>query len=402
MTQLWMFEDEAVKRFLPLTATRAMVEVRCGIFTIVDAVERAYGVPANRVLVRDYLRQVVAERMDRPTVAAQVRDETVLLLNARVLAGDGLEQTIPLEGDDRAYVGPDGQLVAARLSYDRLGTDWMMHVTSLPVTTTDVRLLSYPWEIFQNNQAQLERHAVAFELGNVVEAGPFHLMAPEGVHVAPDAEIEPGVVLDARLGPIVIDAGALVMANSVVQGPCYVGADTQIKIGSKIYHGTTIGPNCKVGGEVENSVFLGRSNKQHDGFLGHAIIGEWCNLGADTNNSDLKNNYSNVRAWCAGEWVDTGSQFVGVLMGDHSKTGISTSLNTGTVVGAFCNIFGIGLPPKYVPSFSWGGVTGIEVHRLKDAIDTAARVMARRAMTPTTAQRELFAYLFEQAMHEHT
>lgn len=197
-------------------------------------------------------------------------------------------------------------------------------------------------------------------------------------------------------GPIYIDKDAEVMEGSHVRGPFYLGEHSQLKLGTKVYGPTTVGPHSKVGGEVSNSVIQGFSNKGHDGFLGNSILGEWCNLGADTNTSNLKNNYSNVRIWNYGErqYADTGLTFCGLIMGDHSKCSINTMFNTGTVVGVAANIFGGDFPPKHVPSFSWGGSSGSVEYDLSKALMTAERVMARRSLPLREATRNMLTEVF--------
>jgi UDP-N-acetylglucosamine diphosphorylase/glucosamine-1-phosphate N-acetyltransferase len=258
--------------------------------------------------------------------------------------------------------------------------------------------------LLERTSERIALHANTYALGNHIAPihAPYHLVEPALIYIAESARIHPGVVLDASDGPIVIDDDAVIMANSVILGPAYIGRSTQIKVGAKIYHGTSVGPYCKIGGEVEASIIQGYSNKQHDGFLGHAFIGEWCNLGADTNNSDLKNNYHAVKVWFGDAWQDTGAQFVGVFMGDHSKTGISTSINTGSVIGVGCNIFGGGLPPKFVPSFSWANGPDITTHRIGEALDTAIRAMARRSVTLGTAETALLRRIFDETVGERT
>ncbi|MFQ5584711.1 MAG: hypothetical protein ACE5GL_09785, partial [Calditrichia bacterium] len=198
------------------------------------------------------------------------------------------------------------------------------------------------------------------------------------------------VVIDAENGPVWIDEDAVIMANAVLEGPIYIGKKSRIKIGAKLYENTTIGPVCKIGGEVEGSIIQGYSNKQHDGFLGHAYLGSWVNLGADTNNSDLKNNYGMIRVLLNGKPVNSGKRFLGLMMGDHSKTAINTMFNTGTIVGVNCNIFGAGMPPKFVPSFSWGGAEGIADFILDKAMHIAKNVMARRNVEFTHRDEQLF------------
>jgi UDP-N-acetylglucosamine diphosphorylase/glucosamine-1-phosphate N-acetyltransferase len=214
---------------------------------------------------------------------------------------------------------------------------------------------------------------------------PYQIWLAEGVTLAPN------VVLDASQGPIVIDSEARVMANSVIQGPAYIGKKSLIKIGAKIYPGTSIGPVCKIGGEVEDSIFQAYSNKQHDGFLGHAYIGEWVNLGAGTNNSDLKNTYKNVKTYDypSQDSIDSGSQFMGCVLGDHVKTGINTSLNTGLVVGLGSNLYGSKLFSGFVPDFSWGQAECLTKYRFSAFCDTVAIVKQRRGLDLSENEKEL-------------
>jgi UDP-N-acetylglucosamine diphosphorylase/glucosamine-1-phosphate N-acetyltransferase len=192
-----------------------------------------------------------------------------------------------------------------------------------------------------------------------------------------------------------LDQGARVMSHSVIYGPCYVGRDTIIKAGAKIYGPCSFGPVCKLGGEIAETVVLGYSNKQHDGFLGHAYVGEWVNMGAGTEVSDLNNNYGTIRTWVEGAMVDSGSMFVGPTIGDHTKTGINTMLNSGTVVGFACNIFGSDYLPKFVPSFSWGGKQALVEHDRHKAFETASRMTARRNVIMGDIEQALFAEIYE-------
>jgi UDP-N-acetylglucosamine diphosphorylase/glucosamine-1-phosphate N-acetyltransferase len=190
------------------------------------------------------------------------------------------------------------------------------------------------------------------------------------------------------------------MSQSVIQGPAYIGKNSIVKIGAKIYHETTVGEVCKVGGEIENAIFQSYSNKQHDGFLGHAYLGRWVNLGAATNNSDLKNNYAKISVKHNGRVVDTGLQFLGLIMGDHSKTAIGTLFNTGTIVGVSSNIFGAGFQPRAIPSFAWGGSEFIKEYKLEKALEVAEIVMSRRNKKLTDAMKTLFSDVFKFTEHE--
>jgi UDP-N-acetylglucosamine diphosphorylase/glucosamine-1-phosphate N-acetyltransferase len=208
------------------------------------------------------------------------------------------------------------------------------------------------------------------------------------------------VVIDASEGPVAIADGVTVMANASLAGPLSIGAGSILKMGAKIYGETTIGPVCKVGGEVGESIIHGYSNKQHDGFVGHSYLGQWVNIGAGTDTSDMKNNYSAVRLSVGGESVDSGHPFVGLFMGDHSKCGIGTTFNTGTIAGVCCNIFGAGFPPKFIPSFSWGGNAGFSEHDSEKAIETARIAMARRDRELDSAGESILREVFELTREE--
>jgi UDP-N-acetylglucosamine diphosphorylase/glucosamine-1-phosphate N-acetyltransferase len=228
-----------------------------------------------------------------------------------------------------------------------------------------------------------------------------HLLGRSDIYIGEGARVSPGVVLDAEEGPIYIGKQARVFPQATIIGPVSVGEKSWIKVGAQIYEHTSIGPLSKVGGEVEGTIIHGYSNKQHGGFLGHAYVGAWVNLGADTNNSDLKNNYGNVRVTMGDKQIDTGMQFVGLTMGDHSKSAINSMFNTGTVVGASSNIFGSGFPPKYVPSFSWGAAgETFTTFSVDKAIEVAKRVMSRRGITLGAVEDGLFRTIFELTSDE--
>jgi UDP-N-acetylglucosamine diphosphorylase/glucosamine-1-phosphate N-acetyltransferase len=223
-----------------------------------------------------------------------------------------------------------------------------------------------------------------------------HLVEPGWIAIGDGSTIGPGAVLDATAGPVLIGSGATVMANAVVMGPAAIGDGSSVKAAARIYGGTSIGPVCKVGGEVAGSVLQSFSNKQHDGFLGHSYVASWVNIGAATDNSDLKNNYGNVWVEIAGEVRDTGLTSVGATIGDHTKTAIGTKLNTGTVIGVFCNVLASGFPPKNIPAFSWGGPDGFVRHDIEKALDTARGVMARRGRKLTAAEERLIRGVYAE------
>ena len=225
-----------------------------------------------------------------------------------------------------------------------------------------------------------------------------NVLGKEDIFIEEGAKIE-FAILNADTGPIYIGKDTEIMENSVIRGPFALCDHSVLKISAKIYGPTTIGPYSKVGGEINNSVIFGYSNKAHDGFLGNSVIGEWCNLGADTNNSNLKNNYTEVKLWnyVNKRFIKSGLQFCGLIMGDHSKCGINTMFNTGTVVGVSANIFGSGFPRNFIPSFSWGGAGGFSTYSLNKALETAEKVMIRRDIKLDDIEKEIFENIFEMS-----
>lgn len=257
----------------------------------------------------------------------------------------------------------------------------------------EANLIHYPWELVNHNQAQITADFNLLGQGGEVSGEIYEsvaLMNKRNIYVGANSKIKPGVVIDAENGPVYISKNVTIMPNAVIEGPAFIGYSSIIKTGAKIFEGTSIGEVCKVGGEVEESIIHSYSNKQHGGFLGHAYLGQWVNLGADTNNSDLKNNYGPVKVYINGQTVDSKSIFVGLFMGDHSKAGINTMFNTGTTVGLMSNVFGAGFPPKHFPSFSWGGSAGVVEHDLEKAIASAKKALARRKKEMSKVQEALY------------
>ncbi len=402
-----IFEDESVVNLHPLTWTRPAWELRCGITTLEDKLLRFVQPERVCFLCRDYLAPYVRSRRQQAKVN-EVDGDGCLFLNGRLLANEHVMRHFTADAD--VVWRNEDTVVAAYLSgrnLDRLrhisGPLAESHFSGIPSRSVTASLVNYPWDLVSENAGQIEADFRFFGRAGIIE-GTVHegavLVNRKSIYIGPGAEVKPGAVLDAESGPIFIADGAKVMSNAVIEGPAAVGANSSIKIGAKIYEGTSIGEVCKVGGEVEESIIHSYSNKQHEGFLGHAYLGQWVNLGADTNNSDLKNNYSSVRVSINGTPIDSGSLFVGLFMGDHSKTGINTMFNTGTVVGVMSNVFGAGYPPKYIPSFAWGGAEGLIEHDLEKAVETARRVMARRKKELSPAQEKILREVFQRTAHE--
>lgn len=393
MISLLLLEDPAASNLLPLTWTRPVWELRCGSWTLRQAIEDAYSLRASHLHARPFLAEVMAERTNLP-VNTFPKSGMVLVVNGRLLADRTLPRQMPMFGEPRRYLAPDGTLLGAWLPAEQLHAGWEC-LERLPTRTLNQPLITWMWDLITHNAARIAQQNARYALGDAPTLQGVYLLNRDEIFIHPTAIVQPGVVLDATNGPIVIDEKATVMATAVIQGPTYIGKGSAVKIGAKIYHGTSVGPVCKVGGEVEESIFQAYSNKQHDGFLGNSYLGEWCNLGAGSSNSDLKNNYSTVSVWTHGSYQNTGKLFVGLFMADHSKAAINSSFNSGTVVGVACNLYGAAFPPKHIPSFSWGGAEGLAEHRLADALATAERVMARRNMVLSGAERRLLEVVFE-------
>jgi len=400
-----IFEDNRFKQLYPLTLTRPVFDLRCGIFSLKEKLMRRFPQESVYLLCRNYLAEIVKNQYPDATIN-ELPDESMkycLFINGRLFAD--AEFLNRLEMDERIYTHK-GTVVAALLG---AGNRQRLIVNKHNIVdfeeTKDVQrveikadLINYPWDLVHQNSKQIESDFTDLNeggqsLGNVSKDAI--LLNRPNIRIGINSVIKAGAVLDAEHGPIYIGENATIMSNAVIEGPAFMGDNSIFKIGAKIYPGTSIGEWCKVGGEVEETIFHAYSNKQHDGFLGHSYLGQWVNLGADTNNSNLKNNYSSVRLFIDGEFINSGSQFVGLFMGDHSKSGINTMFNTGTVVGAMSNIYGGGFPPKNIPSFAWGGSDGFVEHDLEKALETARIVMARRGVEMTAVYEKMIRNIFE-------
>lgn len=375
-----IYEDDLFANLYPLTHTRPVFELLCGTMSLGERIRRFFP-DANLVLkCRDHMVPVLKEKY--PAIPINLLIESpCLYINGSVLFDESL--FIKITSDTNLTLTHQNATIA------------FWNALSTKKENCDARVIRYAWDLITHNPAMIVQD---FKGDKRIEGKVYdgvHLIEPGKIAIGKDSIIKPGVVLDAEHGPIIIGENVTVMPNAIIEGPCYVGNSSVIKAGAKIYEGTSIGPVCKVGGEVEASILHGYSNKQHDGFLGHSYIGEWCNLGADTNTSDLKNNYSNVRVTINENEIDTGSMFVGLMMGDHSKSGINTMFNTGTVVGVSSNVFGAGFPPKAIPSFAWVDSKDVQGYRVDKAIDVARTVMGRRKITMTDNYERLLKHIFD-------
>ncbi|MBC7126422.1 MAG: glucose-1-phosphate thymidylyltransferase, partial [Bacteroidales bacterium] len=336
-----LFDDQRRDDLLPLTFTRPVAEIRMGILTISQKWSMLTGASVH-YLTQDYLQ---TKYPNAP------KGEPVLFVNGGVCPDSNLVDKIRALKPNQAIVKGD-TLIAAMLNstVDTLPAEGLFEMTF--EYADDILEVKYPWDIFRNNGEAIVRDYSLITKGRKSQpiSATNTVLNLDNVFIEEGARVE-CAILNAETGPIYIGKDAEVMEGSIVRGPFALGEHSALKMGAKIYGPTTVGPYCKVGGEVNNSVFFAFSNKAHDGFIGNSVIGEWCNLGADTNNSNLKNNYAPVKLWNYRKkgFVDTGLQFCGLIMGDHSKCGINTMFNTGTVVGVSANIFGDGFPRNFIP-----------------------------------------------------
>lgn len=405
--QICLFEDEDYARLLPLVYFRPVFNLRCGMLSLKEKVQHAYPDASVTLHCRPYLADYM--RLRNPSMAVNhIAADNVLFINGRCIVDGRTADTIPVDGGDAVYLD-GGTVVAARVSGKKLaalkekvnGIFSRQDFDGLPVHQTPATMVQYPWDLIKHNGQQLRQDYAAVTAGGRTDASVFtlypgvHLLNEKDIYISPGAVIKPGVVIDAEDGPVFIGRNVVIQPFSTIMGPASIGDHSVVKAGAKIYHNTTIGPVCKVGGEIEETIMHSYSNKQHDGFIGHSYLGAWVNCGAGTVTSDLKNNYGAVKVYVNGEPVDSGMQFVGVTIGDHSKTAINSTFNTGTVIGVSSNVFGTGFPPKYVPSFSWGAAgETFTTYNLDKAVTVAEKVMIRRGITLTDAEKELFTILF--------
>jgi UDP-N-acetylglucosamine diphosphorylase/glucosamine-1-phosphate N-acetyltransferase len=390
MPHLILFDNEIREQLLPLTFTRPVADLRVGILTIREKWERHMGLPAS-FLTQDYL----AERY------AMDYDEENYLINGSLFPSEELIRLIRQLNYSEALL-QDGELLAAKLKGSQIEKlikdEDFGDLAGFEVRKDHPKLRSVP-DIFRFNDTELRADFALLTKGR--KSAPL----PESNRLLGPADqlfLEEGVdiecaTLNTKTGPIYIGRNCLVMEGCLIRGGLAMGEESVLKMGTRIYGATTLGPGCKAGGEISNVVFQANANKGHEGYLGNAVIGEWCNIGAGTEASNLKNNYTEIKIWNypEGRFKPTGLQFCGLIMGDHSKLGINTMINTGTVIGVCANVFGTGFPRNFVPSFAWGGPHGYTTWRSSQAFDTVEKVMARREKQMSVQDRLILLRIFE-------
>lgn len=399
--KLLLFEDTFRTSFLPVCHTRIVGDLRCGALKLRQRLEHIFGDDEAIYLIDPALEELYKERHADWEIN-QIPAGDKLYLNFRLKLTSSLEKQIKELAPEQALVKGE-ELVAIRSSREIqvMTTKASAMPPDILKIPTEAELYSLISDLIHDNKRMLEYDfdLIFSDMDNHYETEPgVTILNPYRVWLGEAVELKPGVIIDASDGPVIIDEGAKIMHHSVIIGPAYIGKNSVVKIGAKIYEGCSIGPVCKVGGELEDSIIQAYSNKQHDGFLGHSYLGEWVNIGADTNNSDLKNTYRNVAIYSyqtKGK-VDSGTQFMGAIIGDHSKLGINSTINTGAVIGVACNLWGLGLIDGFIADFSWGSASTLSEYRIADFLKTASLVKERRKLKLGAAEAKLYERLAKQ------
>jgi UDP-N-acetylglucosamine diphosphorylase/glucosamine-1-phosphate N-acetyltransferase len=380
-----LFDGPARNALLPFTFTRPVADILVGIMTIRQKWEMRLG-STTTTLTEEYLSDKFP----------MVEMEENVMINASFLPNAILAEMVSnLESNQAIFKGEDVIAFYTDENQEEVNFD----TYEIIEFQGDCLRVEHTWDIFSNNDAAIREDFELLTEDRKSQPIPksVNTIAKENIFIEEGAKLE-FVTLNASSGPIYIGKDSEIMEGSVIRGPFVLCEGAVVKLATKIYGATTIGPHSRIGGEVNNSVLFGYSNKGHDGFLGNSVLGEWCNIGADSNNSNLKNNYDEVKLWSyeTESFEKTGLQFCGLMMGDHSKCGINTMFNTGTVVGVSANIFGAGFPRNFVPSFSWGGASGFTTYITKKAFETARLVMSRRGVEFDEKEAAILEHIFEE------
>lgn len=379
-----LFDGPHRNALLPFTFTRPVADIRVGILTIREKWEKHLGYTTTTI-TEEYLsdKWPMVEMENNVMINASFLPNEILVEMVRNLE---INQAIFQDEEVIAFYAKEGEEV----NFDNF---------EVIEFTDECIKIEHTWHIFQKNEVAIREDFELLTEDRYSQPIPksVNVLSPENIFIEEGAKLE-FVTLNASTGPIYIGKNAEIMEGSVIRGPFALCESGRVKLATKVYGATTVGPHSVIGGEVNNSVLFGYSNKGHDGFLGNAVLGEWCNIGADSNNSNLKNNYEEVKLWSyeSENFAKTGLQFCGLMMGDHSKCGINTMFNTGTVVGVSANIFGAGFPRNFVPSFSWGGASGFMTYITKKAFETAKIVMARRNVEFSEEDAKILEHVFEE------
>ena len=381
-----LFDGPSRNALLPFTFTRPVADILIGIMTIRQKWEMRLG-STTTTLTEEYLSEKYP----------MVELEENVMINASFLANDALAELVSNLGHNQAIFKGD-EVIAFYTSEEQEEVDFDAY--EIIEYNGDCITIEHTWDIFSKNDAAIREDFEYLTEDRKSQPIPksVNVIAPEYIFIEEGAKLE-FVTLNASTGPIYIGRDAEIMEGSTIRGPFALCDDASVKMGSKVYGATTVGPHSRIGGEVKNAVLFANSNKGHEGYLGDSVIGEWCNMGADTNNSNLKNNYEEGKLWSyeTERFAKTGLQFCGLMMGDHSKCGINTMFNTGTVIGVSANIFGTGFPRNFIPSFSWGGAAGFTTYLTVKAFETARLVMNRRGLEFDEREAAILEHVFEES-----
>ena len=399
-----IYEDSGCNNLLPMVYMRPVYDLFCGIVTLQEKLIRNFPKASITLHTRSVLESVVRDRYPDCLVndfPAELKE--IVFINGRTLLSS--ETALNKLGKNQSFT-INNKVVAARLSGDQLSTiikkvqngiTFDLDETTIEKQKIDGVLVEYIWDLIQVNSDQIRSDftfATEGKVGSVIDDGT--VIQGQNVFIDKTATIFPQVIVDGSNGPVFIDQNAVIQPHVYIQGPVYIGPSVLIKAGAQIYSGSSIAEGCKIGGEVNNSIISAWSNKAHNGYLGSSYVGSWVNIGAGTNNSNLKNNYGTVKLTVNGEVVDTGLQFIGLIMGDHSKCGINTTFNTGTNVGINCNLYGSAMHEKHIPSFTWGSaVGGYTTYKLDKALSVNKIVMSRRKKSLKRNDEELLRNIFQ-------
>jgi UDP-N-acetylglucosamine diphosphorylase/glucosamine-1-phosphate N-acetyltransferase len=395
MLNLILFDSDARNHLLPLTATRPVGELRLGILTIREKWERRLKASVSYI-TQEYLQEKYPIRFEADN----------LIVNSSVLPDKAICDRIEALKMNEALLDKEGDLIAARISEHQIESliadEEIKELSGISVEDSlKLRFLTRMWHFNEFNEQELIADYNLLTLGKKSQpiSSTNRILGYSNVFLEEGVSME-YCTLNATKGPIYIGKDVEIMEGCMLRGPISIGEGTILKLGAKIYGPSTFGPGCRVGGEVKSSILYANSNKSHEGYLGDSILGEWCNLGADTNNSNLKNNYGEVKLWDyeTEKFEKTGKNFFGLVMGDHSKCAINTMFNTGTVIGVFTNVYGAGFPRNFVPDFSWGGAEGgYRTYKFTEACETAAIVMERRGILFNELDKSILFHIYDRS-----
>lgn len=387
MQNIILYDSAHTQDLWPLTATRPVGELRIGILTIREKWEKRWNAKVS-YKTADYLQKKFPLTIE----------EDNFLIDASILPNEELNYLLTCLNTNQ-FISHESRFVAARLNRRQVESFFQVGgtITDNALELINCKRVQHLWEIFGFNDLELKNdYEILTKDKNSIALHASNQHFGTQLFIEDGAKIKASI-LNSETGPIYISKNTEIMEGAMIRGPFYLGENAQVKMGAKIYGATTIGPGCRVGGEINNSVFYANSNKAHDGFIGNAVIGEWCNIGADSNNSNLKNNYDIVKIWNypTQRFIPTGSIFCGLMMGDHAKCGINTMFNTGTVVGVGANVFGDGFPRQFIPDFAWGGNSGFTTFKLDKFYETAKTVMLRRNQELNEFDRDILKHIYD-------